>query len=237
LTARWLCIGENGEVSVAADGERVWVLDVPPRPTSYRMSTEGNAFALWYPELGQMIAVTGAVPRLRFHAVAPQISVLLALSDDGALVLAKSEDGCVWLFGASTHPTCVLWADDIVTAGFSQNVFALARSNGEVYVFRPAAYAAELLVTSEQGIRRPVAVQVTSRNVYVADADTGAIHEISRETLQIRSFESPAPPSQLVPAGRGLYLATELASGSLVLLETSGEPRLVLAALESRDDP
>jgi hypothetical protein len=234
--AVWLCVSPEGVVSVAASADASPTpLDVPAAPDSVIVSGSGKSVALWYANLNQLYVLTGAGAPLQVFQPAAPVAELLAVSDDGAMVLARGGDGCAWLLESGNMSRCVLCADGEMAAAFGPGAAALvaSKSRAEVYLLRAGTYAPEFLAGPGDGIVEPAALLFARGQAFVADRGASAIQVIDPGTGGLRALPSLAPPSQFLPVGGGLYLTTPLASGNLILLETGPAPRLVAAAAES----
>jgi hypothetical protein len=234
--AVWFCVSPEGVVSVAAAVDASpTALDVPAAPDSLIVSGSGKSVALWYANPGQLYVLTGAGAPIQVFQPAAPVSELLAVSEDGAMVLARGGDGCAWLLGFGDMPRCVLCADGEIAAAFGPGPGALvaSESRAEVYLLRAGTYAPELLAGPGDGIVDPAALLLAGGQAFVADRGASAIQAIDLGTGGLRALPSPAPPSQFLPVGGGLYLTTPLASGNLILLETGPAPLLVAAAAET----
>ncbi|MGA7237768.1 MAG: hypothetical protein WBY44_18925 [Bryobacteraceae bacterium] len=232
--AQWFCVSAEGQVSVSAsDGSSSRALDVPAGPSALIVSGSGSALALWYADLHQLYVVTGAGSTVRMMQPTAPVAQLLAVSDDGALALARGDDACAWLLAPDETPRCVQNGDGDVTGAFApeRRVLLAYRQSGKVYVARAGDSTAQLIAGPADGIVEPVAVLAAGSHAYVADRGAGVIHAIDLETGTIRAIPSPAQPSQFLPVGRELYLTTGLASGSLILLETGPAARIAAATL------
>jgi hypothetical protein len=235
--AVWFCVSPEGVVSVAATADSSPTpLDVPAAPDSLAVSGSGKSVALWYASLDRLYVLTGAGAPLQVLQPAAPVSELLAVSDDGAMVLARGGDGCAWLLAAGDMSRCVLCADGEIAAAFGPGPAALvaSQSNAEVYLLQAAgSYAPQLLAGPGDGIVEPAALLFADGRAFVADRGASAIQVIDPGTGGLRVLPSLAPPSRFLPVGGRLYLTTPLASGNLILLETGPVPRLVAAAAET----
>jgi hypothetical protein len=236
LSAQWFCVSADGQVSVSAsDGSSRRTLDVPPGPSALIVSGSGSALALWYSDLHQLYLVAADSTVRMMQPTAP-VAELLAVSDDGVLVLARGDDTCAWLLSPDNAPHCLQNGDGDVAGAFApgQRVLLAYRQSGNVYVARPGDTAAQLLASPADGIVEPVAVLAAGSHAFVADRGAGVIRAIHLETGTIRAIPSPAPPTQFIPIGKELYLTTGFASGSLILLETGVAARVAAATLDPR---
>lgn len=234
--AQWFCISAEGQVSISAlDGSSPRAIDVPAGPSALIVSGSGSAMALWYADLDRLYLVTAAGSAVRMIQPTAPVAELLAVSDDGARVLARGHDACAWLLAPDDTPRCLQNQKGAVAGAFApgQQVLFAYRHSAEVYVAQAPDYAARLLAGPADGIVDPVAVLAADSHAYVADRRASVIRAIDLETGTIRAIRSPAPPSQFLPIGRGLYLTTGLASGSLILLETGPAARIAAATLDS----
>ena len=225
----WLCVSLDGTVSAASSP-----VDVPAHPDSLAASSSGGAVALWYANSGSLYVVTGDAAVHMFAPHAP-VAEVVAVSDDGAQVLAHGQDGCAWLLASDAPARCLQHGEGALAAAFGgrQDVLLAYRGSREVYRVRAGADTAELLAGPRDGIGDPAAVLLDGPRAFVADSASGMIHAFDLDSGVRRDLSSPAAPSQFLPLGHGLYLTTPLASGSLILLETGQTPRLVAASLET----
>ncbi len=232
--AQWFCISAEGQVSISAlDGSSPRALDVPPGPSALIVSASGSALALWYADLHRLYLVTAAGSAVRVMQSTAPVAQLLAVSDDGALVLARGDDACAWLLAPDDTPLCLQNGDGDVAGAFApgRRLLLAYRQSGKIYMARAGDSTAQLLAGPDDGIVEPVAVLAVGSHAFVADRGAGVIHAIDLESGSIRAIRSPAPPSQFLPIGRGLYLTTGLASGSLILLQTGPAARIAAATL------
>jgi hypothetical protein len=234
--APWLCVSPDGVVSAASSPDSSPVtLDLPAGPDSLAVGASGGAVALWYAGPGRLYVVTGATAPIRMVAPAAPVAEVVAVSDDGAQVLAHGQDGCAWLLGFDSLARCLQHGEGALAAAFGdhQDVLLAYRGSREVYRVGAGADTAQLLAGPRDGIADPAAVLLDGTRAFVADQAAGSVHTFELDTGVRRDLTSPAGPSQFLPLGHGLYLTTPLASGSLILLEAGPAPRLVAAAMEN----
>jgi hypothetical protein len=234
--ALWFCVAPDGHVSVLqSDGSSVRALDVPVGPAALAISGSGSALALWYPDLYRLYLVTASNLAIRLLTPSAPVAELLAVSDDGALVLARGDDACAWLMATEGAPRCVQSSGGKVAGAFTagNGVLLAYRQSGQIYLAQAGDYATQLLAGPADGVVEPVAALGVGTQAFVADRGAGVIRVIDLSTNSMRTMRAAAPPTQFLPLSKGLYLTTSFSSGSLALLETGSATRIVAATLDT----
>ncbi len=217
-------------LGTTADGTaRIWrgssfieqPLPVPFGADGVLLSANGSSGALAYSQNREVVVIAGLpdAAKVLWRAAFPFAGGvrLMAVRDD-SVILQSVENRALWLVTRGRIAVHLGTAGEDSSAAFSARGAVVADPTAREINEFDLNGGAFVLASKTDGIQRPVAVafRPEREQILIADAEAGAVIEISAGGM--RTHPCTIPPSRLQSLGRGRYLLTGFDSAAVLIL-------------------
>jgi len=219
------------------------LLEVPTGPSLVAFSPSADSVALFYPNPGRLLVLTGLpdAPQVGWDfqlAAVEEGLAALAVSDGGRAVLAAAATAPapVWMVTPRTGQQLLYTASPFVSLTFlhsSLDAAIVGGLNGEVVLLRNLGGNNQVvsLNTASEALRHPVGIAAAgdNRTLFVASAEPPAIVISSADGTRSTTLRCRYPPTRLERMLNGsLYRISEAGNGPVWLFDaTPSNPRIL----------
>lgn len=216
-------------------------IDLPPGPERIVLSPMGSAAALYYSTTAMLHLLTGlpdAVSAERKIDLSrlSHISLPIALSDDGQLILLRNpeDSSSVLLFHADGGQTRLPVSGPVTALAFRgrSDDAVIAMQDGSIALIRALSRNAtyEILTDAAAGLAQAVAVEFSAdgTRVYAVSAEGAILGLGMAERVPVKLSCSCRPSGLYRQNGNAVFRLNSMAEGPLFLLDTGSRPERVL---------